>query len=416
MATTAERLASLEGAVAGIRLSTRITKAEAALLALSARITGLETDVTQLQVLMGEIGGPASPFVYVTAELAAALASGPGPGVIVSPSLTGLPVLHGFGRYALDGLPATEYIVSSLAGTTDAGTFRGAVAWINAGNKGTVRFTVDGTIPLPNGNTSINSKSNFMFDGRGRSITLTGGPVVLNGECHHYAFVNLRHAGGFDGGQNADNFTNYGGSNPATLGCHDYAFVNVSARGSYDEGISSTEGCWNYTLEDCLFGAGDPNHDYGSLQYGGYHNWNGSRPGVTGTGGSFIRNAFIGKAERNPKLSYRGDAANGSPNPNLPDPNPYTYDVINNITVNCSPYSMTVEQGCKTTNVNPYQSGNRNNVVVQTGAVISNSLPIPSFAREGITILSPTAARDNARVNAGCLPHDAFDTTLLSAL
>lgn len=259
-----------------------------------------------------------------------------------------------------------------------------------------ITFAVSGTIDLGEVVRTVGGRSAFTLDGGG-DITLVGGPLWFE-DCSDFIVRNIRHRGGWDAGQSADNFTN--------VGCTDFAYANVSASGSYDEGISSTRDCRRYTLQDCLFGeGGDSDHDFGSLNYGHTANRNGP--------GSFIRNVFIGKDYRNPKLGYRGDAENGSPNPSAPDPAGITYDVVNNIAVNCN-YGLSATNGAKVNNTNPYNSGNSHGNEVITGAVIRTGLPVEAYAV--VAALSPAEAKEYAKTHAGCLPHDSFDTSLLAAL
>jgi len=179
----------------------------------------------------------------------------------------------------------------------------------------------------------------------------------------------------------------------------------VSVSGSYDEGISSTRGCYNYTLQDCLFGPGGASdHNFGSLNYGHTADWNGP--------GSFVRNVWVQKDYRNPKLGYRGDSGDGSPNETAPDPNPITYDCVNNITIDCN-YGMTAERGAKVRNTNEYTYSQTNATEAITGASIGN-FPVPTWA--AVTAMSSTDAKNYAKTHAGCLPHDSYDTALLAQI
>jgi hypothetical protein len=302
------------------------------------------------------------------------------------PPVPGALTIAGFGARALASLGTGSYVVSTLAGT-GAGSFPGALAWLNAGNSGRVTFSVDGTIDL-GAQVRYVTAHDFLIDGRGRSITFTGGTVYFR-DSQRFAVVNVRHRGGWSGGQAADNWTN--------VHCSDFAYLNCSASGSYDEGISSTGDCRNYSLVDCLFGPGGAaDHNYGSLNYG----WTANRNGP----GSFIRNVWVQKDYRNPKAGYRNDSGDTSL-----DPAPITYDVVNNIAVDCN-YGLTAEYGAKVNDRSPYNLRNTNGPKAQTGAVIG-SFPVPSWA--DVQVMSPTAARDYAKANSGALPHDAFDAKLL---
>jgi hypothetical protein len=309
-------------------------------------------------------------------------------------------VIEGFGSDALTGLGAGSYVVSSTASGTGAGTWGGAWAWLAAGNQGTITFAIDGTFPVPAQVNTLTGKSHFMIDGRGRSVDLSGGCLKFS-SCHHFAVVNVAHTGGWDGGQNADNFTNVSSNN--------FAYVNVSTRNGFDEGISSTINCMNYTLQDCLFGigetgsAGDPYtsviHNFGSLNYGG-------TAGVNGPG-SFIRCTWIDKDYRNPKCAYRNDGNS------TPDPGAITYHVVNNVAVGCN-YGLSVELGAKVRSEGNYYQACNNGDYAETGGTIG-SYTVPGWAQVS-SVLSAAAAATYAKTHAGRLPHDAFDTTILAEI
>jgi len=397
LVTTSTRLTTLEG---------RVTKAESAISALTGRVSKLEQDVTTLSVLMGGIGSSTSPFVNTSAGLASAIVSGYDTGVIVTPGSSPT-LIQGFGARALQATGSGTWTVSNTNTGTGAGTFLGGLAAIAAGTHHILVFSIDGTFVVPNQVNQYSNASNFIIDGRGRSITLTGGNIKFS-NCDHFAVVNIRHRGGWNGVQDADNFTIVESDN--------YAFVNCSISGGYDEGLSSTRGSSYWTVQDCLFGPGESqsasaiwdyppdgvnNHNFGSLNYG--HTIGSNGPG------SFIRCAWVAKNYRNPKIGYRNDGNS------TPDPGPITGDIINNVVV-VSNYAVTADTGAKVNNMSPYTSGNARANESINGGVIGTSFAVESFARSGITILSSDGARAYAKANAGTTPRDAFDTTLLARI
>ena len=318
----------------------------------------------------------------------------------------GLPSIVGFGANALSTLGAGSYVVSSTASGTGAGTWGGAWAWLAADNEGTVTFSVGGTFPVPNQVNEITGKSNFLIDGRSApspGVTLSGGCLKFN-TCDHFAVVNVRHQGGWSGSQDADCFTQ--------VTCSDFAFANVSTRGHYDEGLSSTINCVNYTLQDCLFGIGEGGaagdawdsvaHNYASLNYGGTANMNGP--------GSFIRCTFVDKDYRNPKVGYHNDEGVGF---NTLTSEPITGDIVNNVTINCN-YAITADYGAKVNNINQYDYNSVSGNEAINGAVIGTSYTVPGWAQ--VTPMTATDAKNYAKTNAGCLPHDTFDTTILAEI
>jgi hypothetical protein len=318
-------------------------------------------------------------------------------------SSTSLPTIQGYGAHALDGLPSNVYTVTSTAGypSTAPGTWGGAEAWLNAGNKGTIKFAVSGTIDLGSSPHIITGRSNFLIDGRGQNITFKGGSLWFD-KGDHFAVVNIRHRGGLAQSQDNDDFTN--------VNSHDFAYVNVSTSGQGDEGLSSTQGSYNYTLQDNLLGPGTPGHNYGSLNYG--------LPGPNGTNNpnanngpaSFIRNTWIGLDYRNPKVAYSDDVA-----PYEVDPRAISYDIVNNVVVN-STWAVSVHYGAKANITNQYLQNVPNTTDYGANGVVSTSggFPVASYAQ--VTAMTATAAKDYAKTHSGALPHDSFDTNLLSQI
>lgn len=305
--------------------------------------------------------------------------------------------LQGFGAHALDNLPPAIYTVSSLTGT-GAGTFIDALAQLNAGFQGTIKFTASGTINLGTQIRLVTGASNFFIDGRGADITFSIGTVWFD-TCANFAVANVRHRGGWNAGQSADNFT--------AVVCNNFAYANISASGSFDEGISSTRNSSNYTLQDCLFGpGGDATHNFGSLNYGHTAFKNGPA--------SFLRNGWSAKDYRNPKCAYHGDPGDGDPSSSTPSPNAIDYDVVNNVAWDCN-YALSAVLGAKVNNTNPFNLRVTNPTEVNTGGAIG-AFPVPAFAQ--VAALSPAAARAWVLANGGCNPQarDAFDINLLSTL
>jgi hypothetical protein len=350
----------------------------------------LSDSASALQVL---VDGGIYGLAYYNRELTAAEAAssaGYTYGAVQPPTL---PSLVGYGANALSTLSANVITVTNL-NTSGAGSFAAAFAQLDAGTfEGTINFTagLSGAIDLGATVQRLDARANFFIDGRGASITFVGAPLWFEG-CHHYVICNVRHRGGWDGGQNADDFTNAGAA-------HDFAYINVSTSGAGDEGLSSTRGCYNYSLVDCLIGPNIVGHNFGSLNYGGPNGTNGP--------GSFIRTAFIGLEYRCPKVAFGNDVA-----PYTLDARAITYDCVNSISVNCV-YGLTAEYGAKVNNTNPYTQGNTNPDGAQTNAQIG-TFTVAGFAV--VTALSSAAAAANAKINCGCLPHDAFDIALLAQI
>ena len=292
----------------------------------------------------------------------------------------------------------------------------GAWAWLNAGNQGTVTFSIDGTFVVPD-TVNYLTASRFFIDARGRSVTLTGGNLYLL-DCSNFAIANIRHRGGWNPGISAQSADNW-----SLVGCADFYLLQMSASNSYDEGISPTSNCRRYTLDRCLFGPGDGGtasstatgvtHNFASLAYGYTADMNGP--------GSYILNAFVAKDYRNPKLGYHGDGDQGFSvaHYSTPSPNAIDYDVVNNVTAVCN-IGLSVELGAKANVVGGYDYNSATPTDTGTGGSISTSLPVLAAARVGVSVLSATQARDRVKANdgtgAGAYPRDAFDTTLLARI
>lgn len=312
-------------------------------------------------------------------------------------------LIEGFGKDCLVGLGTGTYVVSSLASGTAAGTFGGALNWLRNGNKGTITFSVNGTIPVgvyPAGR--IEGCSNFFIDGRTANITFTGGPIWFE-NCHHYAVVNVRHRGGLEQDQSNDDFTNAGGN-------HDYAYANCSFSGAGDEGCSSTRNSYNFTVQDCLWGAGTIGHNYGSLNGSGTYQ------------GSFIRCTFLGTIYRCPQVESG------------------VYDIVNNIMVGPTSgesFGVCIFSSGKANVRNSYFQGVTDPVskdstggIYHTGTVLVSSGAMPAINSPGsvaytipaanqvtpLSVSGVNGAINRAKNYGGCLPHDSFDTTLLARI
>lgn len=341
----------------------------------------------------------------------------------------GLPAIQGYGKDALSSLGTETYTVSNT-NTSGAGSFMGAMAWLNAGHSGTVIITASGSVALPNAVTRVNNASNFLIDGRQGSLTLTGGCLFFY-NCHHYAVVNIRHRGGWspsrDSGavddQDADCFTN--GS------CHDYAYVNVSFSGWFDEGLDIAYPSYNITVQDCLWGPGGSVHNFG----GGI--------GCFTTKVSMIRPVYCDVEYRAPRVEYWSTNLTGYSSPcwngsnydgGLPPD--IIVDITNPIWIDCPVMVSSYGRGLNNVRTpDPINSGNgftgsakygsgtyHVSYEVSTGGQSSdfggvNSNPLFTVPSANLaTGMTLPAARTYAKANSGCLPHDSFDTTQLARI
>lgn len=275
---------------------------------------------------------------------------------------------------------------------------------LSASNRNIV-FDVSGTIALPTTTIQyVTGRSNFTLDGGG-VITLTGAPLWFRSSCTNFIVKNIRHRGGWLGdAQSGDCFT--------VVGCSNFVFQHVSVSGFTDEGISFTGDCTNWSRIDCLVGGSfvADGHSYGSLNAGGP--------------GSDVRTTFIGCEYRNPQVEGAT-----------------RYDIVNAVVVgydsapfSSGSYGLVANTGAQVNLVNPYFEdlpdlfdGSAAATLYHTGAVSVNSggkggLPTsiaspystPAYAQ--VTPMTASEAKEYAKTNAGCLPHDSFDTTLLASI
>lgn len=297
------------------------------------------------------------------------------------PPATGLPAIVGFGKNALSTLPTTGVVVVGTVAEF-------MTAFGNLGNSvHTIKFTPNATLalPLPLQVNRIDGRSNFFIDGRGSNVTFSGGPLWFEG-CSFFAICNIRHRGGWTGGQSADDIT-FAGST------HDAATINVSVSGASDEGHSTTRSSYNISYQDEVFGPGVSNHNFGSL-----NDYLSDRI-------SFIRPVFVGLEYRCPKVGYYGDASTGALPANC------TADVVNRIDVDCL-YGLTVSSSARVNDTNPYTQNVTNSREVITDGHLG--VAVPAWAQ--VTAMTPTDAARYAKVNGGCLPHDSFDQGLLNRI
>lgn len=298
---------------------------------------------------------------------------------------------EGYGANATGGAGQPTFTVTTLS-PTGPGSIMDA---LSQGNRNIV-FSVSGTIDFGQTTRYVTGTSNWTLNGGG-NITIIGASLYIRSGASNFIVKNIRHRGGWLGSlQDGDCFT--------VVGCDNFVFSHVSAKGHTDEGISFTT-CTNWTRQDCLIGSGvDIDHSYGSL--------NNTGPGTD------LRTTYIKLVYRQPQMaSGRIDIVNpviwGYENPTFTT---YGLSIFGDTKANCiNAWIAGIDSAVtKASTASLYHTGT---VLTDTPAMpasIATAHPTDAFAT--YTTMTALAAKNYAKTNAGCLPHDATDIAFLANL
>ena len=326
----------------------------------------------------------------------------------------------GFGSGTSGGDGGTEYHVTETSGT-GPGSLPDAVS----GSNRRIVFDVD-TVAL--GANCYVTGDHITLDGStapSGAVNVTGHPFYMDGggshgDPHDIIAYNIRFRGGWDGTggsiQDADAVT-------IARGAHDIVLKNCSLAGYYDEAFDCWNGAYNVTLQDCLIGPGEGDHNFAILL--------GGDGGGTTRKITLYRNLITGTSYRNPAVG-NNDSTNAAAST-------ITADVVNNLIVLAdADYAMTCYHGGAGNFVNnwvrmdnhPSDAGRQMNVETNGQAYVAGNYsdgsadidgesnhaawPVDTFAQ-----ITPDSAPDAAAYvldHAGAFPRDAFDLALIPSL
>ena len=305
------------------------------------------------------------------------------------------------------GMPVVHVTTLSDSGT---GSLRSAVS----GSNRRIVFDVGGTINL--GSQLYITGSNLTIDGGtapAPGITLAGHTLYMQSAVHDIVISQIRHRGGWAGGQDADGIT-------MARGVHAVVIDHVSISGYYDEAIDNWDGVYDVTISNSLIGAGGAtDHNYGIL---------------IGKGSQRIsvhHNLIDGVSYRQPAVGW--DDASGTVAPGI------VGDIVNNVIWDYSLYGTTVYWGGKGNVVGNYYfsssyPGSNRAIVAElkgqayvsgnfskdgssiTGGNAGSAFAVDSYARVAASSVLTNAA--NVKAGAGCRVGglDSVDRSILAGV
>lgn len=315
----------------------------------------------------------------------------------------------GFGSVTTGGAGMS---IVHVTNTNDSGS--GSLREALGGGNRTIVFDVGGTINLASTLDVVDA--NITVDGStapSPGITLEGHPLYITDQAHDIIVTQIRHRGGWSGGQDADclSFGN---------GAYNIIIDHVSVSDFYDEGMGLWGDVHDITIQNCIFGeGGDPSHNYMLLIGSKSHR-------VT-----VYHNLFYRGVYRQPAVGYDDTGQATAPS--------VVGDVINNVIWDYQGYGTTVYWGGKAnvignyyyTSVYPGDSNRAVNTELKgvtysdgnyskDGSGVSGTTSTP-FAIDAYAQISATSAADAAahvKANAGCRVGglDATDLAIINDL
>lgn len=344
-----------------------------------------------------------------TASPSATTAPTATPAPSLAPTLPPTDAYLGFGSITKGGDDQPAVHVTTLA-DTGSGSLREAVA----GSNRRIVFDIGGTINL--GSQLYVTGSNITIDGSTAltpGITLAGHTLYLQGGVHDIVISNIRHRGGWQGGQDADAIT-------LARGVHAIVLDRLSVSGYFDEAIDLWDNVSDVTISNTIIGpGGDPNHNYANLV------------GKGSSRASIVNVLYFKTTYRNPAIGW--DDATNAAAPGL------TADIANILVwgytaTSGNAYGSTVYHGGKANLVDSvFRGGPRAAaaISIETNGQLFGSgnssldgksiapsnvarFPVPGYA--SLPAVPASNVVDQIKAGAGAFPRDTTDAGWLSAI